>query len=134
MGKHIIDIETKKKEFQKGDDDFSIYSSSVLGEISVGDDEIRVEYSDNNMKTIMTVTDTLVTVYSTGVATSSLVFSTEKHCNGEYSMPEGTLQVSTYTYEIDNKLTSPERSLTIDYEIDFGGNVCDRSIITYKLK
>ena len=49
-------------------------------------------------------------------------------------MPEGTLQVTTYTYDIQNKLLSPEKTLTIDYEINFGGNVCDRSVITYKLK
>lgn len=134
MEKYIIDIETKKAEFAKGDDDYNIFSSSVLGEVEFGEDEIRIEYSDNDAKAVLTVTDTLVTVHSTGVATSSLVFSKGKQCGGEYSVPEGRLQVTTYTHDILNKLNSSERSLTIDYEINFGGNTCDRSIITYKLK
>ena len=49
-------------------------------------------------------------------------------------MAEGKLQVTTFTYEVENKLLSPERTLTIDYEMNFGGNVCDRSKITYKLR
>lgn len=134
MKKYIIDIETKRAELTSSDDDYNIFSSSVLGEIDFSDDEIRIEYSDKDAKAVLTVSDTLVTVHSTGVATSSLVFCKEKQCGGEYSMPEGTLQVTTYTYDIQNKLLSPEKTLTIDYEINFGGNVCDRSVITYKLK
>ena len=134
MKKYIIDIETKRVELQKGEDDINIFSSSVLGEVDFCDDEIRIEYSDKEAKAVITVSDALVTVHSTGVATSSLVFCKGKQCGGEYSMPEGTLQVTTYTYDIQNKLSSPEKTLTIDYEINFGGNVCDRSVITYKLK
>lgn len=133
MKKYIIDIETKRTE-PLGEDDDTIFSSCVLGEVEFADDEIRIEYSDNDAKAIVTVFDDLVTVHSVGPTTSSLVFKKGKQCGGEYSMAEGKLQVTTFTYEVENKLLSPERTLTIDYEMNFGGNVCDRSKITYKLR
>lgn len=133
MKKYIIDIETKRAE-PLGEDEDMIFSSCVLGEVEFTEDEIRLEYSDNDAKAIVTVSDDIVTVHSVGPTTSSLVFKKGKQCGGEYSMTEGKLQVMTFTYDIENKLLSPEKTLTIDYEMNFGGNVCDRSKITYKLR
>lgn len=132
--KYIIDIETKRTEVEKGSDDVNIYSATVLADVELGEDEARIEYTDDSLKTVITTSQKLVTVYASGAARSSLVFAEGKHCSGEYSITEGALQVTTYAYKITNNLNSPEKTLTIDYEIDFGGNMCDRSIITYKLK
>lgn len=132
--KRIIEIETKRADLEKGNDEYTIFSANLLGEITFSDGEIRIEYNDGDIHTVMTVTEKYVTVYSKGITSSSLVFSLGKHCTGEYSITEGSLQVTTYTYDITNALTENGGVLTIDYEIDFGGNVCDRSTITYRIK
>ena len=132
--KHIFEVETKRADLERGKDEYTIFSANLLGEITFEDDGIRIEYSDGDIHTVMTVTEKYVTVYSKGITSSSLVFSLGKHCTGEYSISEGSLQVTTYTYDITNTLTEQGGILRIDYEIDFGGNVCDRSTITYRIK
>lgn len=108
-----------------------MYESQVAGYYSYSPDKIRLEFSDNGQTTVLTATNELVTVHSEGELSTSLAFGENEHYGGIYRTSEGVIQVTTYASRIERALDDNGGSISIHYNISFGGSVVDECIITY---
>ena len=90
-----------------------------------------VEEAEDSTRTDITVraTDTEVTVQrGRGPASSPLRLLLGQRCTCDYATPYGSFAITTHTRRIQNRLTKDGGTLTLVYDLEFGGGITETTL------
>ena len=90
-----------------------------------------VEEAEDGGRTDVTIraTDTEVTVQrGRGPVSAPLRLALGQHCTSDYATPYGSFAITTYTRRIQNRLTNHGGTLTLVYDLEFGGGITETTL------
>lgn len=127
------------KGFQYVDDSESSVELKTLGryERKNGKEYIIYEETDENKattKTMIKVTDSIVTMQRTGAIDNTLVIEKGKRHGSFYTIPEGSLFLEVYGEKVDNRLDEKGGKLTLQYNMSLNSTPVGRNKIEITVK
>ena len=129
-----VDIRLKTESVPiNGADDGKVEGSELnfKGELQKVDGGYILQYKSQFTDNTIAVFDKLITVNRSGQISSQLVFEEGKSYFGTFSDNVNTIQMSTITKHLENKLTEQGGCFLIDYSISYGGTMFERNKVTY---